>query len=453
MIISDPALIKQITIKDFDFFVNRDRVDPGKVDKYLGKSILMLRDQKWKEMRNNLTPVFTSAKMKQMFKLLQDSAQDFVSFHESKALKVQGRVIIDTKDSFARVTADGIATTALGFQGDCVRNEKSEIFEIAAAIEEDFSNPITAILFNLIPSLCEFFGLQLLRKKIHKFFETNVVGEIRRRREMKIERTDVIQLLMQAQDGKLKENDGDDENSRSPKTQKISQWTDDDLVAQALVFFLGGFETTTILMQACFWELARNLHVQQTLIDEIDDMLESLNGKEISYEQLNQMKYLEMIINETLRKWPPFRLTSRLCSKDYVLKTDNGRKINIRKGKEILIPFASIQNDPKYFKDPEAFNPERFSDENKRNIESGTFMPFGMVRLDSRFIHRSDIFFQGPRLCIGSRYALIEAKLLLFSVMARFKVEKCAETAEKLEFYNGTLGFEGKIFVAWKLRK
>lgn len=340
----------------------------------------MLRDQKWKDMRANLSPVFTSAKMKQMFKLLQESAMDFVSFHENKALKTQGRVVIDTHDAFARVTADGIATTALGFQGDCVRNDSSETFEIAKAIEEDFSNPKTAILLNSVPKLCEFFGIQMFRKKIHNFFETYVIGEIRRRREMKIQRSDVIQLLMEAQGEKSKTEESGHENYATTKIKKVLQWTDDDLVAQALVFFLGGFETTATLMQACIWELTQNIQVQQTLIREIDEMLDTLNGSQISYEQLNQMKYLEMVVNETLRKWPSFRVTSRLCSKDYVLKTDDGRKFNIRKGKELFIPFGSIQNDPKYFKDPEIFNPERFSDENKRAFENGTFMPFGMVR-------------------------------------------------------------------------
>lgn len=335
-------------------------------------------------MRANLSPVFTSAKMKQMFKLLQESAIDFVSFHETKALKAQGRVVVDTNDAFARVTADGIATTTLGFQGDCVRNENSEIFEIAKAVDEDFANPRTVILLNSFPGLCEALGIQMFRKKIHKFFETNVLGEIRRRRHLNIQRADVIQLLMQAQDGKLKV-DGEDTlraNYTNTKVKKIFEWTDEDLIAQALVFFLGGFDTTTTLLQACFWELMRNPDVQQTLIDEVDEMLQKLDGHEISYEQLNQMKYLEMVVNESLRKWPSFRITSRLCTKDYVLQRDDGQTFNIRKGKEIFIPIGSIQNDPKYFKNPEVFDPERFSDGNQRNFEAGTFMPFGMVRND-----------------------------------------------------------------------
>lgn len=386
-------------IKDFEYFPNRDRVD-DKIDKYLGRSILMLRDQQWKDMRANLTPVYTSSKIKQMFGLLQECTDDFISFHEEKARKAQGQVVIDTHDAFARTTADGIASTALGLAGDCVRNEQSEIFQIAESVESDFSNPRTAIFLNLFPKLSYYLGLQMFRKSVHKFFETTVLGEIRRRRENNIQRLDVVQLLIQAQDGILKSEPGYDvnDNYTEAKIRKSYKWSDVDLVAQALVFFLGGFETTATLMQACAWELAQNQKVQQTLIDEVDEIMENLDGKAINYDQLNQMKYLEMVINETLRKWPSFRwisdhrskiirkysncsfrLTSRLCAKDYTMKTDDGNSYTIRKGVELFIPFGSIQNDPKYFKDPENFDPERFNEENKKNILPGTFLPFGMV--------------------------------------------------------------------------
>lgn len=378
-------------IKDFESFVNRDKVDPEKIDKYLGKSILMLRDQKWKEMRSNLSPVFTSLKMKNMFHLLQDCVEDFTKFYGEKALKSQGQVIVETHDLFARLTADGIATTALGFEGDCVRNTESELFKIAEGIEKDFANPLPLLLLNLFPSIYKLLGMQLFRKSIHNFFELNVLNEIKRRRKNNIHRPDVIQLLIQAQDGKLKAHD--DENNESflvPKAQKLTLWTDDDLTAQALVFFLGGFETTAVMMQGCFWELAMNQEIQQTLIDEVDEMLESLAGKLISYEQLNKMKYLEMVINETLRKWPPFRITSRLCSKDYVAQLGNGKTCIIRKGVEIFIPFSNLQIDPKYFKNPEVFDPLRFSEKNRKQIQSETYFPFGMVRKVSKVVSERD---------------------------------------------------------------
>lgn len=383
LVVSDPSIAKQIMVKDFEYFVNRDLVDPNKIDKLLGKSILMLRDQEWKDVRSTLSAVYTSSKMKQMYGLLQECITDFMDLYEEKASLNQGQIIIDTHDVLARITADGIATTALGFKGDCIRNENSEIFKVALDMESDFQNPNSLIFLNIFPALSKLLGIEIFRKSIHEFFEANVLSEIKRRQDLDIHRPDVIELLIQAKKGKLVVEDKAEieESFVSTKTKKTFDWSDEVLVAQALVFFLGGFDTTSTFMQSYFWELSQNPEVQQTLIDEVDDMLENLEGKPITYELLNQMKYLDMVINETLRKWPSFRITSRLCSKDYTFNTDDGKTYTIGKGIESFIPIGSIQMNPKYFKNPENFDPTRFNEQNKKNIQSGTFIPFGTVMM------------------------------------------------------------------------
>ena len=441
LIIHDPMMIKQILVRDSDHFVNRDRVENNYVvDKYLGRSVLMLRDQKWREMRTMLSPVYTSSKMKYMYSLLIESLEDFVKFHEEKVKLSGGELEIETHDVFARITADGIATTALGFKGDCVRNKDSKIYETADAMETDFTNPKMMMFAQLFPKIFGLLGKQLFRKSVHEFFETNILNEIQRRRDGKITRPDVIQLLVQAKEGQLKLETGDAEelSYTESKIKKISNWTDEDLVAQALVFFLGGFETTATLMQAASFELSRNPEVQQTLIDEVDEMIEKLDGKSISYEQLHEMMFLDMVVQETLRKWPSFRGVARHCNKDYVLKDEeSGKTYKVNKGVDVIIPFGAMQMDPKYFPEPEKFDPYRFSDENKSKIVSGSFLPFGM----------------GPRICIGSRYALLEAKLLLFYIISKFSIEKSANTPKKLTFGFGQTGYIEKIYVALKLRK
>ena len=437
LVLRDPAMIKQIMIRDFDHFVNR--IHDVQQDRLLNKSVLLLRDQKWRDMRTMLSPIYTSSKMKYMYGLLADCVEDFVKFYSEKAKSAGGEVEIETHDVFARITADGIVTTALGFKGDCVRNKDSKIYEMTDEMEADFTSPTTLTLTFMFPALFKLLGFQTFRKSVHEFFETNVLNEIQRRRDGKITRPDVIQLLIQAKEGQLKLEAGDAEelSYTESKIKKISNWTDEDLVAQALILFLGGFDTTATLMQVISFELARNLEVQQTLIDEVDEMIEMLDGNSITYEKLNEMKFLDMVVQETLRKWPSFRATPRYCSKDYVLKDDEtGKTYKIKKGTNVFIPFGAIQMDPKYFPEPENFDLTRFSDENKSKIVSGSFLPFGM----------------GPRICIGSRYALLEAKLLLFNIMTKFTIKKTPKTPEKLTNSFGNSGYLEKIYVAFKLR-
>lgn len=292
----------------------------------------------------------------------------------------------------------------------------------------------------MLPSLFQFLGLQVFRKSIHEFFETNIMGEINRRHEGKIVRPDVIQLLVQAKEGQLKmeEEDVADLSYTETKIKAATKWTDHDLVAQALAFFLGGFETTALLMQVVSWELSRNPEIQKTLIDEVDEMLEHLNGKPISYDQLNHMIFLEMVIQETMRKWPSFRAVSRGIKKDFLLRDEEtGKSYQLKEGAMLFLVMGAMQMDPKYFPNPEKFDPYRFSVENKGNIQNGTFFPFGL----------------GPRACIGSRYALMEAKLLLFNIMTKFTIEKCDKTPEELTHSLGNSGYVEKIYVVFKLRK
>lgn len=96
-----------------------------------------------------------------------------------------------------------------------------------------------------------------------------------------------------------------------------------------------------------------------------------------------------MRFSETLRKWSPAVFVDRICTKSYVIpKSKEGEMdIRIEKGESVWIPIFAIQRDPKYYPDPEKFDPERFSEENKHNIVPYTFLSFGA----------------GPRNCIGKK--------------------------------------------------
>ncbi|KAJ8979339.1 hypothetical protein NQ317_006975 [Molorchus minor] len=121
------------------------------------------------------------------------------------------------------------------------------------------------------------------------------------------------------------------------------------------------------------------------------------------------MKYLDMVVSETLRRYPFGPFLNRKCKEDYVIKETG---FLIEKGTPILIPIDGIHNDPEYYPEPEKFEPNRFIDGIKQNSQSCTYLPFGM----------------GPRNCIGDRFGLICAKVGLTYFVKNFKVERCSET-------------------------
>lgn len=141
--------------------------------------------------------------------------------------------------------------------------------------------------------------------------------------------------------------------------------------------------------------------MQNKLFEEITEVESRLNGKKITYDQLQKMKYLDMVLSESLRKWPPIALTDRMCVKDYVYEED-GVKFVIKKGMMIAIPSISLHHDEKYFPNSNIFDPERFNEENKRSILKETYLPFGI----------------GPRNCIGE---LSRQRLSIFYILKKLQ--------------------------------
>ena len=98
--------------------------------------------------------------------------------------------------------------------------------------------------------------------------------------------------------------------------------------------------------------------------------------------------YAEVFVSETLRKYPPLPILTRLCTKDYIIP---GTDVQLNKGVGVMIPVLGLHSDPEYYPNPDIFDPERFSEENKQSRPSFTWLPFG----------------DGPRICIGKTYKLV----------------------------------------------
>lgn len=178
----------------------------------------------------------------------------------------------------------------------------------------------------------------------------------------------MIQLLMEA------------------KKESAEQWSDDELVAQCFIFFFAAFENNASLICTTAYELLNNPDVQERLYEEVRETHEALKGERLTYDTVTKMKYLDMVVSESLRKWALAASTDRECAKDYTLYDDDGTKLfEFKAGDHINIPISGLHLDDKFFPEPHKFIPERFSDENKDQLVPYTYLPFGV----------------GPRNCIG----------------------------------------------------
>ncbi|XP_017769445.1 PREDICTED: cytochrome P450 9e2-like [Nicrophorus vespilloides] len=420
LIIHDPELIKTVTIKDFDHFTDHSTGSHEDVDPLWGRNLFAMVGESWRDMRNTLSPAFTSSKMRTMFTLINECAENFSKYY----LKENQDVIkLEMKDTYTRATNDIIASCAFGIKCDSLEYPENTFYTIAKkAFNFSGLRQNLFLLYSTFPKLMKFFGWKLFSDEMSEFFRGVINETIRIREEKSIVRPDMIHLLLEAQKGSLKEESNNTiadsfasthEFNLGKQKSKLVQFTNEDITAQALIFFLGGFDTTSYLMCFLSYELAVNPEIQEKLRNEISATWEECQGN-LTYEALNGMKYLDMVICEVLRKWPPFPIMDRICTKDYTIKAirPEEKDYNVKKNDIIIIPIFGIHRDPEYYPNPEKFDPERFAPENRVKLNSSTYFPFG----------------SGPRNCIGSRFAILENKTIMFHMIRNFQVVPTEKT-------------------------
>jgi len=412
LLLRDPEIIKQITVKEFDHFLNHRQFIPEESDPIWSKNLFALKDTHWRDMRSTLSPSFTSSKMKIIFSLMSDCASDYLNYF----LKKPGTTEVELKDTLTRYTNDVIATVAFGVNCDSINVRDNEFYMMGKKTTTfTLIRNIKFFLYTIIPGFCKWMKIKVFPEDITNFFVKLIKESIRIRETQGIVRPDMINLLLEARKGKKIDetptivDTGFATVEESPmngtnKTDKL-ELTDMDIAAQALIFFFAGFETVATTMCFVGYELTVNLNIQRKLQQEIDDTLKECNGK-LTYEALLKMKYMDMVVSESLRKWPTAVATDRVCSKPFTIEPVNPQEkpVHIKPGDIMFISITGIHRDPEYYPNPDVFDPERFNDENKGNITPYTYMPFGL----------------GPRNCIGSRFALLEIKTIMFYMLSKF---------------------------------
>ncbi|XP_011305245.1 uncharacterized protein [Fopius arisanus] len=388
LMIRDPEIVKQILIKDFDYF--KDRYANAPAYDVIGTSnLFVLKNPAWKFLRHKISPIYTSGRLRKMLTLMIEVGHDLVTYMESLNLEAPGREL-ELKDICARFTTDMIATTAFGLRANSLNNPNAEFRESGKEFFRDtFYRSVEHNSGMFAPYLMSPLGFHFFPKKFSQFMRMAVWGAINEREKSGFKRHDLIDLLTE-----LKNAEFDDSHNN------IFEFKGDNIVAQAAVFFAAGFETSSTTISFSLYELSLKPEVQRRVRKEIIDAVEGNHG-EITYDMIMRLPYLDMVVSETLRKYPPLPLLDRIADADYAVP---GTDLIIEKGTPVYITLTGLHYDPKYHKDPEIFDPERFSEINKEATKQ-TWYPFG----------------DGPHVCIGQRLGLAQSKLGLIELLRRYE--------------------------------
>ncbi len=411
-------ILRHVFVKDHPDFMNRQNI--GTYTTFSKNMVSLARDDHWKTLRSICSPTFSTGKLKVMTQQICECAQVMVSHIEKDGATGKS---LEMKQCSGAFTMDVIARTAFGLDIDSRKEENDRFVEmgkkgLAPFAGEGFSATFMAGIFApfLLPIL-DLFGLDVLAKDVIEFFCEITDRTIEARSETKAKRIDFIKLMMDAHGEKNstedKEHDEDFHKVHGGTSKR--KLTTKEVRAQGVLFFVAGYDTTSTAIAFTVYNLAINPDIQEKLRQEIDSLI---GDKSVDYNNLSELKLLEMCVNESLRMFPPVLRTDRVARKD-----TNICGVDIPKGLVVAAPIAAIHYDPEIWPEPEKFDPYRFAPAEKANHGPYDWLPFGA----------------GPRQCIAMRLAMAEVKISVLYLVKNFKIIQTEETEIPITFGQGGL--------------
>ena len=342
---------------------------------------------------------------------------------------------IIAKELFSRFSLDAIATSAFGIEIDTFAEPnnvfKKMINEIQRTSDSEAGSKwemfkFLATLF--MPITKYILYVEQFSSKAMGFLQNALLKTIEMRRNGSVRRNDIIDLVIEQIN--LKESHEkigvveqiEDEYDKAASldmssVKKLDIDVDQMLVSNAFLIFTASLDTTSSTLTFALHYLLKYPHIQERIRDE---MLAVIGDDEkITFDQIQNLKYLDKFLLETLRHSHPFaQILERECTKDYLIP---GTNYTVRKGEIVNFSLLyekmknSTQNSSFY--NAGEFDPENFNPSN--NPDNFALLAFG----------------QGPRNCIGKRYAMLTMKLALVHILRNHRLIKTKKTMDDIQMF------------------
>ncbi|XP_046381306.2 cytochrome P450 3A6-like [Haliotis rufescens] len=383
VLVADPDLVKYISVTNSK---NYGRVGSSINFRSLARRFVLFMDgDEHHALRKVMNPAFSLSTVESFIPTFVKRAEDIVAMWDA-AVTQQGHVTqVDAQMTMMRLTLDLICECGFDYQLHAVENP-------TAAGVQSFRRILQGSRLRLMQMIPFFRSLPTQENRQlwqdNKTFVSAITDMISKKRTQ-LENTqlgqgvehkgDLLSILFQARD----------EDGKSLQ--------DNVIFDQIAGFLFAGFETTSTLLTWTLLLLGEHPAVQDKLRSEIRSLLPSSSGQ-LTSQTLDQMTFLNCVVKESLRMYPPVSNVFRRAIND-----DNVGGYFIPAGTIVGISIGGLHRLPENWEDPNTFRPERFLQE----INPYKFQPFTA----------------GPYMCIGHRFAVTEAKAILVTLLNNFKFD------------------------------
>ena len=370
MVVSNPDFAKYVLLDNNKNYTKSLAYDMLKM--LLGNGLLTSEGEFWKKQRRLTQPAFHRKKLEGLTAMMVERAKQSAEKIEKYAQNGQH---FDVLPEMNMLTLDIIskAIFSAGVDGkeDIVTRQITLLNEYTI---EKINQPL-----RLPPQIPTPFNIR--ERKALDILNAVVEEIIDKRRKEGVSKDDLLSMLMDARD----EDTGEAMDNKQ-------------LRDEVMTIFLAGNETSSNALTWTLYLLSQNPEAERKMIAEIDEKLNA--GVVLSFGTVMEFHYVKQVIEESLRLYPPAYTVGRRTIED-----DEIGDFSVPKGTNVLVPIIHFHRSPKYWNDPEKFDPDRFAPEKRGNIDRFVYFPFGA----------------GPRVCIGNNFAMVEMLIILITFYRKFR--------------------------------
>lgn len=362
--LNHPDLIEAVLVRNYQNFLKDHVIRKSRW--FFGEGLLTNEGESWLRQRRLSQPAFHRDRIASYARIMTGYASQMLdSWKQDKTLAIHQEMMQLT----LRIVVRALFNV-----------EAEQIGAISTALNVMMRNSTGVRL--LLPPAARYLPTPAMiqfRRAVRRLDDT-VYGIIAARRRNEIDSGDLLSMLMQARD-----EDG-------------GRMTDKQLRDEVMTFLLAGHETTALTLTWTWYLLAQHPAVEQELHEELECVLA---GRVPEFSDLPALSFTEQVIKESMRLYPPAWSVARTVISEFEL-----RGYKIPAGSNVVMSQWIMHRDPRYFPDPEKFDPSRWATERAQKLPRFAYFPFG----------------GGPRQCIGNSFAIMEATLLLATIAERFRL-------------------------------
>uniref|UniRef100_A0A8D9AC24 Cytochrome P450 4g15 n=1 Tax=Cacopsylla melanoneura TaxID=428564 RepID=A0A8D9AC24_9HEMI len=375
----------------------------------------------WRSSRKTIVPVFHFNILKSYIRIFHSEASILVSKWEKYA---DSDASFNPENEINLATFDMVMMSTLGISPQAQENSSHEfLYHIDKAFEIAMTRMFNPLLHsNLVCSLIGLRARQKAHVKVLKDVAQNTLNQIRERLKRNSDKGVVENNATEYIPNLNIESSFKSFAELMMESADYNKSDDELLISQIITIIGAGQDTTKSQNMVTLILLAIHQDVQDKVLEELDHVLGSDSSYCPTYEDLCKLEYLDMVIKESLRLYPAAPIIGRHIDEDF----DLGNGIILPEGVTVFISIYAVHRDPKYYDNPNQFDPNRWTPDLVAQRPPNCFMPFST----------------GPRNCIGGKYAMMQMKTVLSTILRKYRILPAKECSRMED-----IAFDWKITI------